>query len=512
MAKLILKSRTQQITDAVLQGKVDRFYDATLPATMRIRGDLVSQWADRGLSGVNARQSLPARYPRYQKTSKGGFLNFLNQDRDLEFPFPDGFDGRLFISSLDGLLNLPITIPTNTTVRASGTGKYLRWGWVLNLQSPIIGMFFITNQKWVLLDAEAKTGLEQLIRDWHISKGGTDDNFASLTSFQARFSGGNSFYNYVTEFPAINTENARNMQETFIGSHNIKHIPWLNTTRVINFLGLCNDVRNLEAIPLLNTSQAIRMDQILRSTSIRAVPPLSTTKNTTLDYSFDANPFLTSFPLIDTTNCRSFLRAWTSSSLSPQSVDNILISIAAGFAANPSKQYSINVGLSSLTGSQNAIPGTTLRTWTDLADQTSTLTDGVSWTSVSSNELVFPSSHKLAMGREVKITESPGNTSLLGGKFFVIWVSLTRIKLATSLENALKGESIILTDSSTGGKLYEVYEFDLNIAPWTALRAINRSFTKIDGTQVTYNFTEGITGQQAKSYLLDVHNVDIQTR
>lgn len=518
MSKLALNSKNQSLTaveknivDRTLDGTFDRFYDASISNTVVISGSRTNRWADRGLSKQTATQDLPSRYPVYRKTNKTGVLDFLRQDKALNFSFPNGFNGRLFISSLDGLLNLPITIPVDTTIRCSGTSRFIRFNWSDNWQSPIIGMFFITNQKWDSLSANEKTQLEELIRDWHESKGGADDNFASLTTLSRRFLGGNSFYNQTIEFPVIDTRNVRDMTLAFMGCHRIKSLPWMNTSRVTTFSSSFNDVRDLEAIPLLDTSSAFSFSAFIRSNKLRAIPPFNTPRVTFFGYAFEETNTLTSFPLINTTVGNAFIRGWRNCSLTQQSVDNILISIAAGFAANPSKQFdATTVGSRTLTGANNAVPGNVGRSWTSLSNQTETLTNDVSWSSISNNELVFTTSHKLAMGREVKITEFPENSSIVGQKLFVIWVSLTRIKLATTLENALAGISIPL--SGTTGKLYEVYEFNLNVAPWTALQAINGSFTKADGTQVSYDFTQEITGQQAKSYLLDVHRVDIETR
>jgi hypothetical protein len=514
MTKLIIKSRTTELTPVqreinrkITDGIIDRFYDASIEGTLSINGTLVNKWIPRGIfDRPAATQTVLSRFPVYIKNNESSSINFLNQDRALNFPFQGGFDGRVFISSLDGFLNLPVEIPNLTTVAAAGLLR--SWNLSPNFQSPLLGVILVKKVAWDLLSTQEKENLENLLREWHISKGGRDDDFSSLTTLRSRFQGGGgssggipgrtSFYNWITDFNVrINTSNVTNMRLAFSHQGNIRYLPWMDTSRVTSFESGFNSLTRLEALPLFNTISVTSFSSAFRANSgIRTVPPFNTPRVNNFNFSFEFSSNLKSFPLFNTTAGTFFQRFAWQCALSQQSVDNILISIAAGFAANPTKVLQVGGGSNTLTGSQNAAPSSglsELRTWSFLEDQTLTLTEGISWTNVQDNKLVFPTSHRLAMAREVFI-QSASQASLVGRNLFVCWVSLTEIRLAETLEKALRNEFIEISNSVTG-KLYEVYKFNLNVAPWTSLKQI---------------FSNGLTGQQAKDYIATFGTV-IQT-
>ena len=55
--------------------------------------------------------------------------------------------------------------------------------------------------------------------------------------------------------------------------------------------------------------------------------------------------------------CNNFQETWRNCKLNTESVDNILISIAAGLANNPTKILAANGGSFTLTGGTNSVPG-----------------------------------------------------------------------------------------------------------------------------------------------------------
>ena len=494
MTKLIVKSKStelvpieREILKKINDGIIERFYDSSIEGTIKKVGNLVNKWIPRSNKDKQvATQSLASRFPILKKDKQSTYIDFQRQDRALNFPFPAGFIGRVFISSLDGFLNLPVAIPNNSKVRAAGTSFFLRWNWDNNWQSPLLGLLFVKEEIWDSLTVLERDSLEKLLKDWHISKGGKNDDFSSLTSLRSRFLGGDSFYNWATEFNVpINTANVRDLTLAFHGSVNFRYIPWMNTSRVITFASTLNALTRLEALPLFDTVSTTSLSAAFRATAIKTVPPFNTSRVQFFGYTFDQNTQLISFPLINTTAATNFINFCWSCSLSQQSVDNVLISIAAGFAANPTKKLQLSGEKRVLTDGANAQPSNTIRNWLFLQDQTLTLTEGVSWTSVDDNKLVFSGSHRLAMAREVFV-ESATESSLVGRKLFVIWVSLTEIRLAETLEKALEREFIQIDNSATGGKLYEVYEFNLNVEPWLSLKQI---------------YPNGLTGQEAKAYI-----------
>jgi hypothetical protein len=91
---------------------------------------------------------------------------------------------------------------------------------------------------------------------------------------------------------------------------------------------------------------------------LSSFPFVNLSKANNLSYSWNGCSNLATFPAMDFRAATTFQDTWRSCKLNQESVDNILISIAAGLANNPTKILAANGGSSTLTGGTNAVPGT----------------------------------------------------------------------------------------------------------------------------------------------------------
>jgi hypothetical protein len=124
-----------------------------------------------------------------------------------------------------------------------------------------------------------------------------------------------TFGTQIISFPLINTNNTTNMSFTWYGN------------------------RNLTSFPLINTQNVTSIQQSWFScSSLSSFPPINTQNVTIVSNTWDVCTSLTSFPSLNTQNVTRMDSAWRICSLLTQlSLDNILISIAAGFANNIGK-------------------------------------------------------------------------------------------------------------------------------------------------------------------------------
>jgi hypothetical protein len=101
------------------------------------------------------------------------------------------------------------------------------------------------------------------------------------------------------------------------------------------------------------------------TTGLTSFPFVNLSKATDISFSWSGCSNLTLFPAMDFRAATAFENTWRNCKLNQESVDNILISIAAGLANNPTKILAANGGSLTLSGGTNAAPGTANRrtTW-----------------------------------------------------------------------------------------------------------------------------------------------------
>lgn len=360
--KLAIKTnKTVDITDLILNPKVVVFFDASLPATItRDVNNKVSGWLDRSLNGSNATQTTSSNQPTYTSFNNNFFgiscpnLNAINNGF-LRFTIPAGFsniNATLYIATDKYVLQLPITIANSGTFEITGGTANILIGLVLvngslnSDEESKLGTYFsakgANSQILTSLNMElcTETGATTLYTNpllKQITGLGTlvqNLNTISLTNLNQAFRG----LNKVTSFPSINTSGVTSIVQTWFGMSSLATFPALDFSSVVNATSAWYGNSTLSSFPFVNLS-----------------------KVSNLSYTWFACTNLAIFPAMDFRACVNFQETWRNCKLDRASVDEILISIAAGLANNPTKVLAANGGSLTLTGGTNASPGTTNR-------------------------------------------------------------------------------------------------------------------------------------------------------
>lgn len=355
--KLAIKTnKTADITDLIPKFVV--FFDASLPVTItRDANNKISGWLDRSLNGFHATQTTFGNQPNY--TSFNGFfgiscpgLNSINNGF-LRFTIPANFgniNGTLYLATDKYVLQLPVDIPNSLnqqTFEITGGTSNILTGLVLangNLSS----------------DEDAK------LATYFSAKGANSQTLTSLNVELCVETTGTSVYTnplikQVTELGTLtqlNTTNLINLNQTFRRLNRITSFPVINTSNVTNINQAWFGLSSLLSFPNLNFNNVTQATSTwLGCTSLVSFPALNLSKATQLNTAWNGCTNLTTFPAMDFRACVNFQETWRSCKLNAESVDEILISIAAGLANNPTKILAANGGSFTLTGGTNAAPG-----------------------------------------------------------------------------------------------------------------------------------------------------------
>jgi len=162
---------------------------------------------------------------------------------------------------------------------------------------------------------------------------------------------GSAWYNCsgLTSFPLLNTSSGTSFNFTWYNCSGLTSFPLLNTSSVTNFAGAWRNCTGLISFPLLNTSSVTTFLSAWQSCSELT--------------SFPANMFDTTGTLVST----AFANAFSTCSLTAQSIENILVSLDTNGASN------ITLGIS---GGSNA----GYSTWTAAAQTALANLQGKGWT------------------------------------------------------------------------------------------------------------------------------------
>ena len=356
--KLAIKTnKTADITDLIPKFVV--FFDASLSITItRDANNKISGWLDRSLNGYHATQPISGYQPTY--TSFNGFfgiglssVNTVNNSF-LQFTVPANFsvNGILYVATDKYILPLPIDIATSASARTfeltggianaltglvlfndtptsdedSRITSYLRLKGAGTLPLASLNMDFCVQ----LSSASGLYG-NPLLRQVSSLNALRNLDMNSLNSITKAFLA----FSKITQFPVIDTRNISNINQTWFGMSGLQSFP---------------------ALDLSNVTQAT--SAWLGCTSLVSFPALNLSKATQLNTAWNGCSNLTTFPAMDFRACNNFQETWRNCKLDQVSVDEILISIAAGLANNPTKILAANGGSFTLTGTNNAVPGT----------------------------------------------------------------------------------------------------------------------------------------------------------
>ena len=359
--KLAIKTnKTADITDLIPKFVV--FFDASIPITItRDANNKISGWLDRSLNGFHATQLISGNQPNY--TSFDGFfgIGFSNvnsvNNGFLQFTVPADFsvsNGILYVATDKYLLPLPINIATSASARTfeitggianiltglilfNGTPtpdedsritSYLRLKGANRLPLASLNMDFCVQPSSV-------SGLygDPLLRQVSSLNALGILDMNSLNNVTKAFLA----LNKITEFPVIDSRNITSINQTWFGMSGLQSFPALNLSNVTNarsaFLG-CTGISSFFN-SFSNLSKAIDVA-----------------------FAWNGCTNLVNFPAMNFAAANTFESTWTNCKLNTESIDNILISIAAGLANNPNKVLATNGGNSTLTGGTNSAPGT----------------------------------------------------------------------------------------------------------------------------------------------------------
>ena len=359
--KLAIKTnKTVDITDLIPKFVV--FFDASLPVTIvRDANNKISGWLDRSLNGFHATQTTSGNQPNY--TSFNGFfgiscpgLNSINNGF-LRFTIPASFgniSGTLYLSTDKYLLQLPVDIPSSLSQRTfeitGGTSNIL------------ISLILVNGS--LSSDEDAK------LATYFSAKGANSQTLTSLNmELCAETTETTTLYTnplvkqiigLQTLTQSLNTTNLINLNQAFRGLNKVTSVPSsFDTSNVTSIVQTWFGMLSLTSFPLLNFSNVINANSAwLGNSSLSGFPAVNLSKASTLTSTWRNCTNLVNFPAMDFKACIAFQETWRYCKLNQASVDEILISIAAGLANNPTKILAANGGSFTLTNGTNSAPGT----------------------------------------------------------------------------------------------------------------------------------------------------------
>lgn len=342
------------------------YFDANQGVTLAT-GNNISEWRDIA-SGLVATQATSASQPLIDFRSGQAYVDFANNNtRFLTVNNP------LTIANASKIYFCFSNVIIAGTINASSISSFEvgRYG---NLFSAIILFNGIPSVEEDSIILEFLKGRliynSQTINSIFFQAGDlltkrvttiSDVFFPSITSFQSAFQGCSS----LTSFPLIDTRNVTSLQSTFFDCSSLASLPSLDTRNVTSFSFICRGCSSLTSFPLIDTSNGTVFNQGWSfTTSLTSFPLININKGTTFQFAW-INSGMVNFPA-------NFFDNWTATpiascfegtwqnctALTSQSVENILVSIAASGRSAPvgatGTQPDITINYSTATGSLSA--------------------------------------------------------------------------------------------------------------------------------------------------------------
>ena len=163
----------------------------------------------------------------------------------------------------------------------------------------------------------------------------------------------------LTSFPLIDTSNAITISNAWNSCSNLTSFPLIDTSSVTNFSQCWAFCGSLTSFPLIDTSSGTNFQQTwLSNGSLTSFPLIDTSSGTIFDRAWSVCSSLTSFPAnaFDSNIATNYLSAFTSTNLTTQSIDDILVSLDTSGVSNGTfaqsggqgRSYNSNAAVSSL--------------------------------------------------------------------------------------------------------------------------------------------------------------------
>jgi len=160
-------------------------------------------------------------------------------------------------------------------------------------------------------------------------------------------------------------ENVTSFVFSWRGCSSLTSFPLLDTSSGINFQIAWRDCSSLTSFPLLDTSNGTNFSFSWRGcSSLTSFPLLDTSSGTNFSFSWQSCSSLTSFPAnaFDTNIASNYSSAFTTTNLTTQSIDDILVSLVASGVENGT--FNQSEGQAPSATGQNAITTLLDRGWT----------------------------------------------------------------------------------------------------------------------------------------------------
>ena len=323
-SKIAIKDKPAQTLDSI-GAKLSRVFDAAAVSSLTLNVNNVTQWnniAPNAGSGTNLTQPTAANQPVYDRINRrisvgGSTSKFLNFNG-----FSAGFNGSIYIGTTSGIYAYDITIP-------SGSPDSFEWG-RRETGNSTVGVI-VTG---IVICQTLNQVEESILNRWFAARGSIGFiNYSRIgvTNLYLRFNSfnfnngidlGNTLHKYVTQIRYVFysvTYNVTNMDQTYIGNERLQNFPLIDTALVSSMISMCQYCVGLTTFSQINTQSLVSANFTwYNCVSLVNFPPLN---------------------FIVTTN---FNATWYTVPLSQLSLDNILISIAAGLSNNPNKNMVIN--------------------------------------------------------------------------------------------------------------------------------------------------------------------------
>ena len=151
-------------------------------------------------------------------------------------------------------------------------------------------------------------------------------HFENVTNFQS------AWYNCssLTSFPSLDTSNGANFTNTWRNCISLTSFPLLDTSSGTSFTGTWYLCSSLTSFPLIDTSSGINFQAAwLNCSSLTSFPLLDTSSGANFIVTWQSCASLTTFPsnAFDTNIASNYTNAFSSTNLTTQSIDNILVSL-----------------------------------------------------------------------------------------------------------------------------------------------------------------------------------------
>lgn len=211
-----------------------------------------------------------------------------------------------------------------------------------------------------LIEAPSGTSFKRTWQDCENLENFPLIDFSKCESFDSTWNGCSSLISFV----AIDVSSASNLRYTWSGCNNLASFPLIDTSNIVSVKAAWRYCFSLTSFPLINTSNCTDFARAWRECrELTSFPVLDTSKGEFFDYTWHRCENLTSFPALNLSSGSDFREAWANCvalttfpadmfnttgpligaafnnafancALTPESIENILVSLDANGASN----------------------------------------------------------------------------------------------------------------------------------------------------------------------------------